>query len=108
MKGKHNVSNHLSEERIDRAVFIGTTIGFGEIIKKAVRTNKEGKERCYCITDTGVIIVKTLDEQVVITMYIAQFNQVSWIYGKEKIPTSLIRTVRKNEKNKMHDKCNGK
>ena len=107
MKGKHIVTNHLSEDRIDRAVFIATTIGFGEVIHKTKKANKEGKERCYCITDTGVIIVKTPDEKVVITMYIAGKKQTSELFnGKDNVPSSLWTTVCRNEKRKLSEKSN--
>jgi hypothetical protein len=109
MKEKHIVTNHLSEDRIDRAVFIATTIGFGEIIHKVKKANKEGKERCYCITNTGVIIVKTPDEKVVITMYIAGKKQTSELFnGKDNVPSSLWTTVCSNEKKNLSNKSNGK
>lgn len=109
MKEKHIVTNHLSEDRIDRAVFIATTIGFGEIVHKVKKTNKEGKERCYCITDTGVILVKTADEKVTITMYIAEKKQaINLFNGKNNIPKSLWVTICRNEKKNLSDKSNGK
>ena len=76
-------TKHLTEERMDRVVFIATTIGFGEILENFYVEDNHGKHYEY-VTSTGVIIVKGLDKKTVVTMYIAHHNQIKRLY-KERV-----------------------
>lgn len=101
---KVKMSKHLTEDRIDRAVFIGTTIGFGEIIAEFI-VEREGRKRRHCITDTGVVMIKPVDEDMVITVYIASVSHIMFLYGgKEAVPPTLWNKVCRNGKLKLNQK----
>ena len=55
-------TTHLLEDRMDRVVFIATTIGFGEIVEEFYIEDNHGKHY-ECVTSTGVIIVKDLSKK---------------------------------------------
>ena len=94
---KRNITYHISEKRINRAVFIQTTIGIGEIIKEQRCIDNEGRVSWQCLTDTGVIIVLDAKKQVVITLYIAELPKVSAMY-QGKTPSWVLKKIRKNKK----------
>jgi hypothetical protein len=90
-------TKHLAEDRMDRVVFIATTIGFGEILESFYVDDEHGKHY-ECVTSTGVIIVKGIDEKTVVTMYIARHNQIKRLYKDREIPRGLKAVVKRNEK----------
>lgn len=89
-------SKHCKCDRVNRIAFIATTLGFGEIIQKKV-TYSNGLPSIRCLTDTGVIICKNMDESKVITMFIATTKQVVDIYGGH-VPEWIYSKVKKNKK----------
>ena len=89
----HTMTKHMKEDRINRAVFIATTVGFGEVIAEKYVAKKQS---ISCLTDTGVIIVKN-EENVIVTMYIATYQQAQAIAGKN-FPLAVAKKVRSNEK----------
>ena len=71
------MSYHTINERIDRLNFIVDTVGFGE--ERARFMDKSDK--CYQIlTTTGVVLVVSLDEQTLITAFIAHENRIYSLY----------------------------
>ena len=90
---KEIMSKHLRAERIDRAVYIATTIGIG---KEVIRKEKEGRDSYSCLTDTGVVIIRGFDNSI-ITMYIATMAQATAI-AEGNLPKYLKNVVRRNEK----------
>ena len=90
-------TKHLTEERMDRVVFIATTIGFGEILENFYVEDNHGKHY-ECVTSTGVIIVKGLDKKTVVTMYVAHYNQIKRLYKEREIPKNLKLVIKRNEK----------
>lgn len=93
---KRNCSYHISEDRLDRAMFIMTTIGIGEVIKEQKCVDEKGRISWQCLTDTGVILVLSEDKQVAVTLYIATQPKVSAMY-EGKTPSWVIKMVRKNK-----------
>ena len=93
---KRNCSYHISEERLDRALYIMQTIGIGEIIKEQPVPNDKGMT-WQCLTNTGVILVLSEDKKICITLYIASQPKVSAMY-QGKTPSWVINMVRKNRK----------
>ena len=91
------MSRHVQEDRLDRMVYIATTIGFGEVIFE--RVNNDRRE---CITDTGVLMVKYITEDFLITAYIISIEKATAIfrhaYGDRRMPPYLYETIRKNAK----------
>ena len=94
--GEINLSIHCRTDRVERIAYIATTVGYGNIIKKKVYNTQSGA--CLrCLTDTGVIICKTLDESMVITMFIATTHQVTAMY-ESHVPNWIYNRARKNRK----------
>lgn len=95
-------TRHLTEDRVDRVVFIATTIGFGEVVDEFYIEDNHGKHY-ECVTSTGVIIVKGLDKKTVVTMYIARHGQIKRLYGDRPIPRGLAIVIKRNEKKKLYE-----
>jgi len=94
---KRNITYHISEDRLDRAVYIMQTIGIGNIIKEVHATDEKGRTSWQCLTDTGVILVLNEQKTIVITLYIASQPKVSALY-EGKTPSWVIHMVKKNRK----------
>lgn len=86
---------HAQMERTDRLVYIAMTVGFGEVVFEHFSA-----ERKECITDTGVLLVKTLKEEKLITAYIVGIDKAMALYrdtyGNQKMPHRLYTTIRNN------------
>ena len=94
---ERNITYHISEDRIDRAVFIMETVGLGNIIKECRQVDEKGRVSWQCLTDTGVLLVLSEDKKICVTLYIATLPKVSAMY-KGKTPSWVIAKVRKNRK----------
>lgn len=92
---KRNCTYHISADRIDRATYIMTTIGIGEIVREQRCVDTQGRVSWQCLTDTGVILVLSEDKTIAITLYIATQPKVSAMYAG-KTPSWMIARVRKN------------
>lgn len=102
---KTKMSKHLVEDRLDRVVYIATTIGFGDVVKETLVDDPKNGKRYHCITTTGVIMVKKLDKETIITMFIATEAQLMRLYpNKGEIPLYLLSTVRRNAKQRLMEK----
>lgn len=77
---KRNCTYHISEDRLDRATFIMTTIGIGEVIKEVKQIDEKGRVSWQCLTNTGVLLVLDEKKEIVITLYIASQPKVSALY----------------------------
>jgi hypothetical protein len=93
---KRNCTYHISEDRLDRAMFIMTTIGIGDVIKEQRRVDEQGRVSWQCLTNTGVILVMNEKKDMVITLYIAKQPKVSAMY-EGNTPSWVIKLVRKNK-----------
>jgi hypothetical protein len=93
---KRNITYHISEERIDRALFIMETVGIGEIVKEQKCIDKLGRTSWQCFTNTGVILVLSEDKKMLITLYIATQPKVSAIY-EGNCPNWVMKLVKKNK-----------
>ena len=97
------MSYHCGVERANRVHNIVEKIGLGQIVKEKYTRNfgqiAAGNEGRYlCVTDTGIIIVKTEDKQTAITMYVATMKLLAFIYGGNRaIPPYLRRKVDRNQ-----------
>lgn len=92
---KRNCSYHISEDRIDRAMYIMETVGIGEIIKEVRQVDEKGRVSWQCLTNTGVILVMSEDKKICVTLYIATQPKVSAMY-QGKTPSWVFNKVRKN------------
>lgn len=104
---KRNITYHISEDRIDRAMFIMTTIGIGEVIKEQRCIDAKGRVSWQCLTDTGVLLVLSEDKKLCITLYIATQPKVSALY-EGKTPSWVMKMVKKNKDLAMQQNKVGK
>ena len=98
------ISEHCKTDRINRMVYIATTVGFGEVVLEVKCEDKR-----ECVTDTGVILVKALKEDFLVTAYIGSIDKITSMYkavGKDKMPNWLYSKVVKNMRYaKGQDRC---
>ena len=91
------MSKHVQYDRTDRMVYIAMTVGFGNILFEKVHEDKR-----ECVTDTGVLLVKSLDGETLITAFILNMDKAiclyRTVYGDRRMPTSLHQTILKNRK----------
>ena len=90
---KGTPTKHASEDRLDRITLIAMTIGFGKVLRERMIDDK-----WYQITDTGVEIVRNENKDTIITMWVANKNQVQKIYGEDPLPNRLLNTIKTNKK----------
>ena len=93
MLEKQKMAKHLTHDRIDRAVYIASTIGVG---KEIIRAYNEKKDSYSCLTDTGVMVIRD-PKGVIITMYIASMNQAIAMTHNQ-LSKTLRNIIKRNEK----------
>jgi len=96
---KSRMSYHARVQRIERFEYILDTVGFGEEI---ICTSSEikGKMRLRILTDTGVIIIKEKNGEIV-TAFIARIEQASaiWYEARQKtMPNKLYQKIKANRR----------
>ena len=96
---KTKFSKHALEEREDRIVWIATEVGFGQVVDTIQIYDVERSYRRVELTETGVAIIKAVDEEVIITMYLPTQRQlISWYGSKNAVPIRLLNVSKRNEK----------
>lgn len=89
------MTNHARLERTDRLVYIATTVGFGEVVFE--HRTKEHRE---CITDSGVLLIKSLTDEILVTAYIVTIDKAIALYrnefGDKRMPHKLYTTIMNN------------
>lgn len=96
---KVEFSNHALFDREERIVWIATEVGFGEVIDTIVIYDEERNHRRVELTETGVAIIKAVDEEFVITMYCPTQRQLKNWYGTQgAVPIHLWNVAKRNEK----------
>lgn len=96
-----NQTNHYKNKRYKREKFIEKYLcGDGNVIDSFVinRNHPNGLEQ-HDITDTGLIIVRNLESQKIVTKLIARSNQIMRYYCDvdRKPPLSLLRLAEWHE-----------
>lgn len=95
------ISNHITEERMERYIRIQLNTGIGEPVAE-LKAWKEG--RWLYITDTGVAVVVDEDKTILITMYYLTTQEVVEYLHADKynyIRPKVLRAVEKNVKRKL-------
>ena len=85
------LSKHAKIERENRLTYIAMTVGFGQVIRERITDTRR-----ICLTSTGVILVKDVEEEFLITAYVGSKEQVSWIYCDERVPCEIWQLVKHN------------
>ena len=90
------LSYHAQYERADRLARLEEVLGFTKIVLE-VPVVEEGKR--YCITSSGILIVKAIEEEFVITAFMCNINQCYRLYsmaGKGQVSPKLYKRITKN------------
>lgn len=92
------VTIHAAVERIDRIVYIAKNIGWGEGIVVEVR--REERRTRECLTDSGVLIIKDMDEDIFVTAYVPSYERTISLYkmAGKRMPSYIAAKVKKNQK----------
>lgn len=91
-------SHHAITDRIERMTEIALTIGFGSVVEEFPCINQYGNT-WHCLTDTGVVIIKTDDKEKVITLFCATPERVFAYYKNYKNtrpPQFLVKVAANN------------
>lgn len=91
---KTKFSKHAINDRMDRLMLIATTFGWGE---EVISVQEDGKT--LIVTDTGIMIIKSLDRKTLVTAYPANLLKVSALYHTyygTDIPCWLVRIILRN------------
>lgn len=90
------LSYHAEYERADRLARLEEVLGFTNVVLEAPCTERGVR---YCITSSGILIVKNLFTDVVVTAYLINMKQCAFycrMAGKSCVPPKLEKRVRKN------------
>ena len=92
---KMTFSYHCTEDRMNRLVFIAEEIGWGEVVLETTIGDKR-----ECITSTGVLLVKALKEEFLITAYVPSIDKACAVYQSSghKFPQSMAKIIKHNTK----------
>ena len=96
---KIKFSRHALEERENRIVWIATEVGFGQVVDTIQIYDVERSYRRVELTETGVAIIKAVNEEMIITMYLPTQRQlINWYGDKNLVPIRLLSVAKRNEK----------
>lgn len=95
---KVQLTYHASVERRERIIKIEKTIGFGKPIASAILTSQQStKPSKNVLTDTGVIIVYSLETGKVVTVFVGNVHQSTTIYKKcynvNRCPSHIMKMI---------------
>lgn len=91
------MSKHVTTDRMNRMLYIAQYVGWGEQVLEIELSQSHCR---YCLTDTGVILVKQLHEDFVITAFVGNMDKVIMMYrtaGYPQIPAYIYNKVVKNK-----------
>lgn len=91
-----NLSRHAETERINRLMALEKTLGFTKIVLEVAVEKDEVR---YLLTSSGIIIVKNLYRDIVVTAFMANINQCYRLYrlaGKKQMSPKVYKKVTKN------------
>ncbi len=91
------VSQHAVVDRIDRLMVIAEHIGWGEVIMEVV--DETNSDHMLCLTSTGVLIVKGITKNALITAYVPTFEKMYCICqrcNREFVPATLTHRHKKS------------
>ena len=91
------MSEHATNDRIERLAYIATEIGIGEPV---VSYLDETTYRLAILTDTGVVVIKDSYTEELVTAYVASLDRACamWhrVHGTTQMPNSLYNQVIRN------------
>ena len=90
------LSYHAQYERADRLARLEEVLGFTNVVLE-VKDYSDRKR--YCVTSSGIVIVKAMEEDFVITAYMITVDHLYHLCmkaGKKQMPPKLYKRVCKN------------
>lgn len=91
------MSKHVTTDRMNRMLYIAQYVGWGTPVLEVVMPATNNR---YCLTDTGVILVKDVEQEFVITAFVGNMDKVVLMYrtaGYEHVPNRMYQKVVKNK-----------
>lgn len=91
---KMTMTHHASRDRYERLCALIDYLGMDEIVLEVPDYANEGAN--LCLTRSGIIIVRGVADNVVITAYMASVNCVYAMYkqaGYQRIPKKLFNRI---------------
>ena len=93
------LSKHAKVDRPDRILWIVRDVGFGQLVDTIQIYDVDRGYRRVELYETGVAVIKAVDEEMVITMYLPTQRQlIGWYGDKNLIPIRLLNVAKRNEK----------
>ena len=97
------MTKHAQVDRISRLEYICDTVGIGEVVAEINEIDEYGNTLSKKLTDTGVIIIVSVNYNRLVTAFIASCNQAITIWRTDKgdgkrLPNSLYKQIKTNEK----------
>lgn len=96
---KFNFSKHLQYDHPERLAALEEYIGFTNIVLEAVITNKKYGHRKLGITSSGIMVIRNVHEDYVITAYLPTIEDAERLAkkaGKKCVPPKLLKKIQKN------------
>lgn len=91
-----NVSFHAAVERADRLHALEEVLGFTNVALEVVEHEHDRK---YQLTSSGIMIIRNLRFNTVVTAFMANINQCTRLYrmaGKSQVSPKIYKRVIKN------------
>lgn len=90
------LSYHAKVERAERLSALKSVLGFTSTVLEVEYKQARTKQ---CLTSSGIMIIKNIDTDVVITAYMANMKQCIKLYrdaGKAQVSPKMYKRVQKN------------
>ena len=103
---EYNVSYHYFSSRQEREALIEKYVGTGDIIETfEVFREQKGRREVHYVTNTGVIIVYSPEDNKIMTKYVARPQQLRRLYGLrgEEPPKWLLRLAYEHNRKRYND-----
>ena len=92
------MSEHATNDRIERLTYIATEIGIGEPVLSYL---DETTYRLVILTDTGVVVIENSYTEELVTAYVASLDRACamWkrIHGTRILPNTLYKRILRNK-----------
>lgn len=89
------LSYHAEVERAERLQKLENVLGFTSVVLEVCHSEKR-----YCLTSSGIIIIKDIAKDYVVTAMMATIDQCYRLYrlaGKSQISPKIYKRVKKNQ-----------
>lgn len=97
------LSHHITNDRAARYLYLATKIGFGDtvdVLPYLYDSDGSYVNRKLWIKETGIVMILNAKEDLVVTMYLMETNQLTAFYAQAgKVPPQkLYAKVQQNER----------